>query len=114
MWDTQSAVITEGSGKVKEHDKGKIKIRKGAQMVTYGVSGSDIEEFITAKQTPGRLTKFNMSVLITDEFMDAVKKHKKWDLIFPDYDWNINEVIIPILNVYVKEIICFLWQLLII
>lgn len=95
MWDTQSAVITEGSGKAKDHDKGKIKIRKGAQMVTESVTAPDIEEFITAKQTPGRLTKFNMSVLITDEFMDAVKKHKKWDLIFPDYDWNI--------DVYKKE-----------
>lgn len=46
----------------------------------------DIEEFITAKQTPGRLSKFNMSVLITDAFMNAVKNHLPWDLEFPDTD----------------------------
>jgi ribonucleoside-diphosphate reductase alpha chain len=56
-----------------------------------------IEEFITAKQQSGVLTKFNLSVLITDEFISAVKKHKPWKLIFPDtthpnYDeeWNGN------------------------
>lgn len=48
----------------------------------------DIEEYITAKQTPGKLTKFNMSVLITDELMEAVKTNSKWDLEFPDLDWN--------------------------
>ena len=43
----------------------------------------DIEDFITAKQVPGKLTKFNMSVLIPDDFMDAVKNNKPWNLIFP-------------------------------
>lgn len=86
MWDTQSAVITAGSGKKSEHKKAKQKIRKGAQMVTMSVHHPDIEEFITAKQTAGRLTKFNMSVLVTDEFMEAVKNDAPWDLIFPDYD----------------------------
>ena len=46
----------------------------------------DIEEFITSKQTPGRLTKFNMSVLVTDGLIDAVINHKPWDLVFPDYE----------------------------
>lgn len=46
----------------------------------------DVEEFITAKQTPGRLTKFNMSVLITDAFMEAVKNNLPWNLEFPDYE----------------------------
>jgi ribonucleoside-diphosphate reductase alpha chain len=92
MWDTQSAVITSGSGKNKgNNDKGKVKIRKGAQMVTMSCHSPDIEEFITAKQTPGRLTKFNMSVLITDEFMDAVKNNKSWNLEFPDYDKHPKE-----------------------
>ena len=88
MWDTQSAVITEGGGKNNINRKAKVKIRKGAQMCTMYCWHSDIEEFITAKQTPGRLTKFNMSVLITDEFMDAVKNHKLWNLEFPDYEYS--------------------------
>lgn len=86
MWDTQSAVITAGSGQKTKKEKAKIKIRKGAQMVTMSCWHPDIEEFITAKQTPGRLTKFNMSVLITDEFMDAVENNKSWNLVFPDFD----------------------------
>lgn len=86
MWDTQSSVITLGSGMKKTENKGKKKIRKGAQMVTLSVFHPDIEEFITAKQTSGRLTKFNMSVLVSDEFMVAVKNHTPWNLEFPDLD----------------------------
>lgn len=86
MWDTQSAVITAGSGLKKTNQKGKTKIRKGAQMVTMSVFHPDIEEFITAKQTAGRLTKFNMSVLVSDEFMKAVETGKGWKLEFPDYE----------------------------
>lgn len=84
MWDKQSEIITAGSGEKKKDKKGKNKIRKGAQMVTMSIWHPSIEEFITAKQTPGRLTKFNMSVLISDEFMNAVKKGLSWKLEFPD------------------------------
>lgn len=84
MWDKQSEVITEGSGIKKKVKKGKNKIRKGAMMVTMSCWHPAIEEFITAKQTPGRLTKFNMSVLISDEFMNAVKNNLSWNLEFPD------------------------------
>lgn len=84
MWDKQSEVITAGSGEVKKTSKGKNKIRKGAQMVTMSCWHPSIEEFITAKQTPGRLTKFNMSVLITDELMKAVEEKSEWKLEFPD------------------------------
>ncbi len=86
MWDTQSSVITAGSGKAKKNSKGKNKIRKGAQMVTMSVWHPDIEEFIVAKQSPGRLTKFNMSVLVSDAFMEAIKNHQSWSLEFPDYE----------------------------
>lgn len=86
MWDTQSGVITAGSGRKKQNQKSKNKIRKGAQMVTMSCWHPDIEEFITAKQEPGRLTKFNMSVLVTDEFMNAINKHLPWKLEFPDYE----------------------------
>ena len=40
----------------------------------------------SAKQTSGRLTKFNMSVLVSDEFMTAVEKNLPWNLEFPDYE----------------------------
>jgi ribonucleotide reductase alpha subunit len=86
MWDTQSAVITQGSGRKVTRKKGKRKIRKGAQMVTMSCWHPDIEEFITKKQQPGVLTKFNMSILVTDDFMKAVKHHRPWSLEFPDYE----------------------------
>jgi len=96
MWDTQSSVITEGSGKKSKNKNAKGKIRKGAQMVTMSIWHPDIEEFITAKQTSGRLTKFNMSVLMTDDFMTAVEKNLPWNLEFPivsdtyKKEWNGN------------------------
>jgi len=90
MWNTQSSVITAGSGKKVDTKKSKEKIRKGAQMVTMSCWHPDIEEFVTAKQTPGRLDKFNMSVLITNEFMEAVEKNEKWDMIFPDFEFDKN------------------------
>lgn len=84
MWDKQSEIITEGSGLKKKEKQGKNKIRKGAMMVTMSCWHPSVEEFIVAKQTPGRLTKFNMSVLISDEFMHAVKNNLPWNLEFPD------------------------------
>lgn len=83
MWDKQANVITRG-GK-KKNKKGKKKIRKGAQMVTMSIWHPSIEEFITAKLKTGMLEHFNMSVLITDDFMQAVKKNKPWSLEFPDF-----------------------------
>lgn len=91
MWDTQSDVITSGSGLSKKNSKAKGKIRKGAQMVTMSCHHPDIEEFITAKRTEGKLTKFNMSVLITDAFMEAVEKKLPWKLVFPDYEAHPKE-----------------------
>src|SRR4051812_9158555 len=56
--------------------------RRGAMMATLRCDHPDIEDFVTAKQTPGRLTMFNMSVLVTDGFMAAVKADGAWPLTF--------------------------------
>ncbi|MHA3977795.1 adenosylcobalamin-dependent ribonucleoside-diphosphate reductase [Halovulum sp. GXIMD14794] len=56
--------------------------RRGAMMATMRCDHPDIESFITAKQDPARLRMFNLSVLVTDDFMDAVKADGPWDLKF--------------------------------
>ncbi len=56
--------------------------RRGAMMATMRCDHPDIEDFITAKSDAARLRMFNVSVLITDPFMEAVKADKSWDLIF--------------------------------
>jgi ribonucleoside-diphosphate reductase alpha chain len=109
LFDKSSDVITAGSGKKSKNKEAKGKIRKGAMMGVLDVWHPDIEEFITAKLTAGRLSKFNISVNCSNEFMDRVVKiaeikkrqnhvgdmeHEnlnlqlndleKWDLIFPN------------------------------
>lgn len=86
VWNEQAATIVAGSGMQSDRDDVKDKIRKGAQMVTMGVWHPDIIEFIKAKQEPGRLHKFNMSVLVSDEFMEAVANDAEWTLRFPDFE----------------------------
>lgn len=54
-----------------------------AQMATFAVWHPDVEEFIKAKREDGRLRQFNMSLLIDDEFIEAVKSNAKYDLVFP-------------------------------
>ncbi|MBF0326685.1 adenosylcobalamin-dependent ribonucleoside-diphosphate reductase [Magnetospirillum moscoviense] len=56
--------------------------RRGAMMATMRCDHPDIEAFIDAKQEPGRLRMFNLSVLVTDAFMDAVKTDQSWELTF--------------------------------
>jgi len=79
-------------GTTKQHGKKqkdeKTKIRKGAQMGVLNIWHPDIEEFITAKQTQGRLTKFNLSVGITNGFMQAVEQNEMWELRFPDIQFE--------------------------
>ena len=57
--------------------------RRGAQMATFDVGHPDVFDFITAKQEPGRLQQFNLSLMITDEFMAAVDADAEWPLAFP-------------------------------
>lgn len=100
MFDKSSDIITAGSGRKNKNKKAKGKIRKGAMMGILSIWHPDIFEFVTSKQTEGRLTKFNISVGIHDDFMEAlrkvnelresgtskeeIEKADKWDLVFPD------------------------------
>ena len=95
IFDKTSDVITSGSGRKSKNKKAKGKIRKGAMMGVLDVWHPDIFEFITAKQNAGRLTKFNMSVNCTNEFMTRVLEIEEngcdefdvidiWELKFPD------------------------------
>ena len=56
--------------------------RRGAMMATLCCDHPDIEDFVEAKKDPSRLRMFNLSVLITDKFMEAVSGGKNWDLKF--------------------------------
>lgn len=105
LFDKSSEIITEGPGIYElefedNHTEEKKKIRKGAMMSMLSIYHPDIEEFIRAKQTSGRLTKMNMSVAMSDTFMNLISKIDdliksgaskeeierldKWQLIFPD------------------------------
>jgi ribonucleoside-diphosphate reductase alpha chain len=57
--------------------------RRGAQMATFDIGHPDVLEFIEAKREDGRLRQFNLSLLITDEFMQAVIDERDWPLAFP-------------------------------
>jgi len=57
--------------------------RRGAQMATFDVGHPDVMDFIRAKRESGRLRQFNLSLLITKEFMEAVKHDGDWKLAFP-------------------------------
>ncbi len=66
--------------------------RRGAQMGTFDVSHPDVRDFIRAKREDGRLRQFNLSLLITDGFMQAVKDDAEWPLVFPLSEKEADEV----------------------
>lgn len=57
--------------------------RRGAQMATFDVHHPDVLDFIQAKREDGRLRQFNLSLLITEDFIEAVKNDADWKLSFP-------------------------------
>jgi ribonucleoside-diphosphate reductase alpha chain len=70
VWDTMCATIASAGN------------RRGAMMGVLRVDHPDIEEFIDAKREAGTLTNFNISVAVTDKFMDAVRDNNSFDLVF--------------------------------
>ncbi|MEP2639573.1 adenosylcobalamin-dependent ribonucleoside-diphosphate reductase [Roseobacter sp.] len=69
IFDTVCGMLVTGMG-------------RGAMMATMRIDHPDIEDFITAKATPGRLRNFNMSVMISDKFMQALETGADWDLVW--------------------------------
>ena len=65
--------------------------RRGAMMATLRCDHPDIKAFIAAKQDPGRLRMFNLSVLVTDDFMAAVKENGPWQLTFGGRNYDTVE-----------------------
>ncbi len=66
--------------------------RRGAQMGTFDVSHPDVREFIRAKREDGRLRQFNLSLLVTDEFLRAVENDAEWPLVFPVHPKEAGEL----------------------
>jgi ribonucleoside-diphosphate reductase alpha chain len=92
--------------------------RRGAQMGILKISHPDIEDFIVAKRTPGRWNNFNVSVFVTDAFMDAVKNDTDWELFHKQKPSDIyieenNNIIRQLPNgkwVYKKVKARYLWD----
>jgi ribonucleoside-diphosphate reductase alpha chain len=78
--------------------------RRGAQMGTFDVGHPDAMDFVRAKRENGRLRQFNLSLLITDEFMQAVREERDWLLAFPltrkEYEADMPDLKDPALFVW--------------
>lgn len=66
--------------------------RRGAQMGTFDIGHPDVLDFIKAKRADGVLRQFNLSLLITDDFINAVKNDEEWPLAFPVMSAELDEL----------------------
>ena len=71
IWDSMCATVLSTGA------------RRGAMMATLRCDHPDVEEFIDAKREAAQLRHFNLSVLISDEFMQAIRDDAQWTLVFP-------------------------------
>jgi ribonucleoside-diphosphate reductase alpha chain len=71
VWDAMCATVQSAGA------------RRGAMMATLRCDHPDIETFVAAKRQPGALTRFNLSVLVTDSFLHAIDAGTEWPLVFP-------------------------------
>jgi len=93
LYDKSSEIMTQGHPggeytQVPSDVNPKRRVRKGAMMGMLHISHPEILRFIKAKNIPNVLTKFNMSVIVTDKFMKALSKNADWELWFPDINWK--------------------------
>ena len=79
--------------------------RRGAQMGTFDVGHPDALDFIRAKREDGRLRQFNLSLLITDEFMQAVQNGSDWQLAFPVTQKEIDDD-----GLDIEDVSQFVWR----
>ena len=82
IWDSTCATM-ESTG-----------ARRGAMMGILRCDHPDIEEFIAAKSDPDQLRYFNVSVLATDPFMQAVHENREWELIFPATEDDVTDTVL--------------------
>lgn len=91
LFDKSADIITRGNiGDIHQGEglKTKKKIRKGAMLSLLDIRHPEIVRYIEAKKIPNYLTRFNMSVGVTDSFMEALTKDESWDLWFPDVSFE--------------------------
>jgi ribonucleoside-diphosphate reductase alpha chain len=81
IWDTTCSIMLSTGA------------RRGAMMGILRCDHPDIEEFIVAKEDPHELRHFNVSVMVSDAFMQAVKNNAEWPLVFPTDEKSAGDVV---------------------